>query len=615
MSALKRNEAMGILEACRVLKVFAPVMQLKPVYFVVAVLSSFLIALFEGVSVGLLAPLMRGIIDKNFDFLKGQSFFKPVLNQFPELLNASSEILFLCVIAVIFLTTLIQNILSYLFGLYISYHDGIYKHNIENFIFERYLAFGKLYFDRASKGQVQKVLEHSARVVHLVEDLVRLLRRLFTGAVYFGLMVYISWPLTLFSLLTYPALDFSVKWLIQKVRTASRLQTELGLKLSRELYNILSCLTLVKAYSREEETRKKYRMITEKERKLTYGIAKKSRLVEPIQEMVTLVAILLMMCVVAFFFINEPGSNVAQYLLFLILAKKTIPHFSAFNEARTRIALMRPRIDKVLQLLTNDDKAIVPDGTMVLADFKGAFEFRNVTFGYNPQIPVLKNLSFKIPRGKMTALIGPTGAGKTTIVNLLMRFYDCPRGSIFVDGIDIREFRAESLRQHIALVSQQILLFNDTLRANLTYGRNGKNGEITDEKLELVLKKARLEAFVNHLPERFDTLIGDGGVRLSGGERQRVSIARALLKETDILFLDEATSALDSQTEGLIQEAIEATVRGRTSLVIAHRLSTVKHADQVLVIEDGQLVEQGSLKELLARKGAFYRYWERQQFY
>ena len=235
---------------------------------------------------------------------------------------------------------------------------------------------------------------------------------------------------------------------------------------------------------------------------------------------------------------------------------------------------------------------------------------RNLTFGYSDNRTILDDVSFTLTKGTMTAIVGPTGAGKSTIINLLMRYYECPEGTIFIDDKDIRKLTLNSYLHHTALVSQETLLLHDSLRNNITYGLDN----ISEEDLLDTVKRARLDSFVEALPEGLDTLIGDRGVKLSGGEKQRVSIARALLKGSDILILDEATSSLDSKTEKLIQEAIDEAVKGRTSIVIAHRLSTIKHADNIIVIEEGQCKEQGTLDELLAKKGAFHGLWEQQRF-
>jgi ABC-type multidrug transport system fused ATPase/permease subunit len=210
----------------------------------------------------------------------------------------------------------------------------------------------------------------------------------------------------------------------------------------------------------------------------------------------------------------------------------------------------------------------------------------------------------------MTAVVGPTGSGKSTLIHLLMRFYDCPEGTIFIDGKDIREFSLDSLLRHMALVSQETLLLHDSLRNNIAYGLK----DVPDGAVEKAVEQARLSGLIDKLPEGLDTLIGDRGMKLSGGEKQRVSIARALLKGSEILILDEATSSLDSQTEQLIQEAIDEAIHGRTAIVIAHRLSTIKNADNIVVLNDGIIKEQGSLEDLLKQEGLFKQLWDQQKF-
>ena len=264
------------------------------------------------------------------------------------------------------------------------------------------------------------------------------------------------------------------------------------------------------------------------------------------------------------------------------------------------------------KVFDDKDKFFVVEGKKVFKSLERKIEFKNLNFSYVKEVGVLKDITFSIEEGKLTAIVGPTGVGKTTLIDLLLRYYDCPPSSIFMDGIDIRNFTLSSLRGQLALVSQDTLLFNDTLKNNIIYGLDR---DISDKELIEVVKKARLYDFIIKLPDKLDTYIGDRGVKLSGGEKQRVSIARALLKDAEILILDEATSSLDSRTERLIQEAIAEAIRGRTTVVVAHRLSTIKNADKIVIIEEGTVAEEGVLDKLLAQKGKFYQYWEEQKFY
>jgi subfamily B ATP-binding cassette protein MsbA len=245
-----------------------------------------------------------------------------------------------------------------------------------------------------------------------------------------------------------------------------------------------------------------------------------------------------------------------------------------------------------------------PDpGKLELTKFQSAIDFRNVRFGYTPQNQTIEGVSFRVLRGEVLAVVGSSGAGKTTLVNLLPRFYDVSSGSITIDDTDLREFQLKSLREKIAMVTQDVILFNDTVRTNIAYG----NPHANDERILAAASAALVDDFVRDLPDGYETVIGERGVRLSGGERQRISIARALLKDAPILILDEATSSLDSESEALVGRALDNLMEGRTTIVIAHRLSTVRRADRILVLGDGRVQEEGTHDELVLRKGIYWK--------
>ena len=248
-------------------------------------------------------------------------------------------------------------------------------------------------------------------------------------------------------------------------------------------------------------------------------------------------------------------------------------------------------------------------GAPVFQAGKGDIEFQHVSFAYDAQRPILKDVSFTVPAGKTVAIVGPSGAGKSTISRLLYRFYDVTAGNIMIDGQNIADVQQESLRRAIGMVPQDTVLFNDTVRYNIRYGRPSA----TDAEVEQAAKLAQIHTFVKSLPKQYDSMVGERGLKLSGGEKQRVSIARTILKDPPILILDEATSALDSLTEQEIQSALRTISRNRTTLVIAHRLSTVIEADEIVVLDKGAIVERGSHLALLRKKGLYATMWNRQQ--
>lgn len=290
--------------------------------------------------------------------------------------------------------------------------------------------------------------------------------------------------------------------------------------------------------------------------------------------------------------------DLVAFLLYLNSFYQPITSFGMINEG---IQHALASAERVFEILNEEPKIKDAPDAIEVDRVKGKIEFRNVSFRYVDDVPVLKNVSFKVNPGEMVALVGPTGVGKTTIANLIPRFYDPDAGQILIDDVDIRKIKLSSLRKQISMVSQDVFLFNGTVKENILYGRP----DATDEEVIAAAKAANAHEFIMELPEGYDTRVGERGVKLSGGQKQRISIARALLKDAPILILDEATSSVDTQTEKQIQEALENLMKNRTTIVIAHRLSTIRNADQIIVLQDGEIIEVGKHDELL-RAGGLY---------
>ncbi|MBN1688809.1 MAG: ABC transporter ATP-binding protein, partial [Candidatus Omnitrophica bacterium] len=537
------------------------------------------------------------------------SFFKPLFYAFHPSGNIAA---FTLIAAVIMVTVIVKSFWVYLSGLQFAYYNEHFSFHLRNKIFDRYLSFGRHYFDRNSKGYVTTVLKFSDQFQNVISYLSGLLKKGFTLIVYLVMMTLISWPLTLFFMVTFPVLIILTYGIVESIRRVARNETRASLKQGKEVFNLVHGISVIQAYTRESFARERFRSITSRLRKAGFLIGLRKKLIDPIQEMIMVFSLIVLASVITFVYVHDRSSEIAGFLLFLILARRSFPLFAAFNDAKAVIARKEHRLKEVMKIFEEGDFYDVPQGSRRCGPIEQGIVFRKVNFAYVPDMPVLNDLDLEIEKGKVTALVGPTGAGKTTIANLILRFYDCRPGTILIDGEDIRQFTLESIRERIAFVGQDVLLFNDTIRNNLLFA---KGREVQDKEIEEALKKARLYDFVMRLPRKWDTEIGDVGVCLAGGERQRLSIARAILKDAEVMILDEATSSLDTITERLIQEAIEESIQGRTTIVIAHRLSTIKHADKVVVIQEGRKMEEGSLSELIEARGVFNRYWEEQKFF
>ncbi|MCB0332721.1 MAG: ABC transporter ATP-binding protein, partial [Bdellovibrionales bacterium] len=430
-------------------------------------------------------------------------------------------------------------------------------------------------------------------------------------AVYLGILIYLSWKLSLIVLTIFPLLHLLFTRLMKQIHSVSHLQTREFTIASGKLTNALTIIPLIKAYNNEKRELEHLSHISDQIESLEFSMDKKTNSVYPIQELVSLCYLLLLVILIGVFIKIDNNAHIANYSVFLFVLMRTSRLFGVFNSFRTTIAECSGPLQELSSLFDDRDKFFIADGSIEFTRLKDTVRCENLSYTFPGGVSALSDCTCSFLSGKTTALVGESGAGKSTILNLLMRFYEPPRGQIFIDDIDINDFSIASWRDRIALISQDALLFHDTLRENLLYGLSR---DVSEQELQQILSESKLRSLVDSLPDGLETLIGDRGVKLSGGEKQRISIARALLKQADILFLDEATSSLDSKTEREIQASLDSLIQGKTTIVIAHRLSTIRNADHIIVIESGHIVEQGTLDDLLDKKGRFFEYWEEQRF-
>lgn len=605
------KDVAGLYRNAKQLIDFMKVMQVSRRALGLSVILSFLAVMFNVLTIRFFMLFLRGMISQDFEFARSMLGFRSVTSLFPEIFEGSNALCAL-LIATIFFFTLIKCVLQYASAISVGYQVRAATRSLRELVFSRYLCFGKLYFDRINLGRLSTVLIKFTQMISTqLNSLQRLASQLFSLAAYFGIMFYISWQLTLLTMVIFPIFVFLTQLAGTHFRTHFKEHADSEVRLDERTFSVLMAIPLVKAHGTEEYEKKVFREVSEAEVEASFEMEKKEKLVPPIEEIGMMAACLLLAFAVTMLGPSGKG-EIAKYLVFFYVVRLSMPGFSAINQLRLALNNASVRLGWVQEILNDEKKFIIEGGNQLFKGLRKAITYKDLCFGYHPNKPVLSHVSVTFEKGRMTAIVGPTGSGKTTLAHLLLRFYDCAPGSLFLDGKDIREFDLRSLTMHFAYVSQDAFFFNDTLKQNMIYGLAN---EVHDEQLVDVAKKAKIYDFIMQLPDQFDTKIGERGVQLSGGEKQRLSIARALLRNAEILILDEATSSLDAKTEKLIQEAIGEAVKGRTTIVIAHRFSTIRHAEKIVVLDQGQLAEEGALEDLLAKKGKFYEYWNEQRFF
>lgn len=576
-------------------------------------LLTFIASLFDGLSFGLLIPAVDGFFRSDFTSATKLPVLGKLIGYGIAVLGNRQSIILGLLVAMVFSAVILKNVFSYASSLTASHLSLKLAGNLRKKVYARYLSFGKLFFDRTSAGYLYQVLlgftEAAAGQLRLLQSV---LQNILSLVLYVIIMFAISWRLTLIVLLTFPAFHYSVSWLIRKIKKGSAYLMESSVAISRNISNTLSVIPLIKSYQSEEKEKSWFGRASDQLRGIMFSMNKKQSLIPPLQEMISASMLIILIAAMAFLLVGAKAGNIGGYMVFLLLIRRVAVNFGSFGMIRGSFAGLQGPLQEVSRVFDDNDKFFVRCGSKEFSGLKENITFDNLTFSYPGGITALHDINISIRKGLMTAVVGASGAGKTTLISLVMRFYDIPPGKIKIDGVDIRDFSLSSLMSGIALVSQDTFIINDTLRANIAYGMAGN---VSDEAIHQAAELAQLSGFIANLPEGLNTNVGDRGVKLSGGEKQRVSITRAILRQAEIIILDEATSSLDSITESLIQKALAELVKNRTTIVIAHRLSTIKHADNIIVLDGGRVIENGPLDQLLEARGKFYQLWQEQKFF
>ena len=484
--------------------------------------------------------------------------------------------------------------------------------DIRNKVYRKILRLPMSYFSESRKGDVMSRVGMDVNEIELsvMSSLEMVFRDPITIIIFLVYMFVINYQLTLFALILLPVSGLLIGRIGKNLRKSSmKLQTQQGTLLSI-LEETLSGMRIVKAFNAERKITGKCAETNDAYTDTITRVYRRRFLASPLSEFMGTLVMMILMYVGGMIVLNQSGSLSSEaFIAYLIIFSQIITPAKAFSTGYYNIQKGMAAFERVEHILFTKVKIKDRENAVPVSTFESAIEYRDVSFSYDTE-PVLKNINLTIEKGKTIAIVGKSGSGKSTLVDLLPRFIDPDSGTILINGQSIQAYKIADLRQLMGIVSQQSILFNDTFFNNIAFGLD----EVKEEDVITAAKIANAHDFIMETSHGYQTNVGDAGSKMSGGQRQRISIARALLKNPPILILDEATSSLDTESEKYVQEAIEHLMKNRTSIVIAHRLSTVKHADEIFVLEEGEIAEQGNHKDLLEQEGLYAKYHMLQMF-
>ncbi|MFI0425609.1 MAG: ABC transporter ATP-binding protein [Flavobacterium sp.] len=531
--------------------------------------------------------------------------------------ESGAQYALLLVVSIIISTFLLKNIFNYLaLNHLMLLKNGVLK-DLRNKMFDKIISLPISYYSEKRKGDMMaRMLGDVNEVRNSFFNILELvIKEPMTIVFTIGAMIVISFKLTLFVFVFIPISGFIISKIGKSLKAKSkRAQDENGYLIS-VVEETLGGLKVVKSYNAEGSFTNKFNSSIQRLYRLTNSIGRKNNLSSPMSEFMGIVVIAILlwyggnMVLVETFADGSPLLEGSKFIAYMGLAYNILTPAKAISKASYQVKSGLAAAERVFDVLEVENTITDKENAVVKTSFDSSITIENINFKYEEE-NVLKNFSLEVPKGKTVALVGQSGSGKSTIANLLTRFYDVQEGSVKIDGIDIKDMTLESLRHLMGLVTQDSILFNDTIKNNILLGKQ----DATDEEIIAALKVANAYEFVKDLPNGIETNIGDAGGKLSGGQKQRLSIARAVLKNPPIMILDEATSALDTESEKFVQVALENMMQNRTSIVIAHRLSTIQKADKIVVMQKGEIVEQGTHDELLALNGTYSKLVMMQSF-
>ncbi|NNK82610.1 MAG: ABC transporter ATP-binding protein [Flavobacteriaceae bacterium] len=582
-------------------------------YALLNVLANIMYALFSGLSFMVLMPLLKVLFDPETDifnekptykgFTEFANYFNDYLNyHISQLAGTDTSKALIFVIILILSVFLLKNIFNYLAMYFITFlRNGVLK-DIRNELYQKTIELPLSFFSEKRKGDIMaRIGTDVLEIQHSFLSILELLFREPLTIIFTILfMLTISVKLTIFVFIFIPISGIIISLIGKSLkRKSDKVQKEQGHFLSL-LEESLGGLKVIKSFTSEHTFLNKFYNSTNRFFHFSNSLLNRTNLAKPTSEFLGIAVIGVLLWFGGSMVLSEGSLDGKQFLTFMGLAYNILTPAKAISKASYSVKKGNAAAERVLYILNTKSNLEDNSNAVDKTDFNKEIALENVSFKYEDDF-VLKHFSIKVPKGKTLALVGQSGSGKSTIANLVTRFYDVTEGKITIDKQDIRELKKHSLRRLLGLVTQDSILFNDSVKNNILIGKE----DASDEEVIEALKIANAWEFVKDLPKGIETNVGDSGNKLSGGQKQRLSIARAVLKNPPIMILDEATSALDTESERLVQVALENMMKNRTSIVIAHRLSTIQNADEIIVMQKGEIVEQGKHNELIEKKGVY----------
>ena len=579
-------------------------------------------ALFNSLTFLLIMPILKTMFDADYTFVYVEKLPPLAFNQeyltalfnftYSHLFNEYNpeNVLLLLAIVTIFVS-LLSNLFRYMGAWTVENMRTRTLQRMRNEMFSKVVDMNVGYFSDQRKGDIISKITSDVGVVQfcITNTLQVAFREPFLIIGYTVMMVAISWELELFSVLFLPVVALIIGSIVKRLRHPARTSQQRMGELVSTLDESLSGIKVIKSYNATGYVKQKFYDLSEDLARLTLSMARRQQLASPMSEFLGISAVGVILVFggsLVFKDALSPEGFIAFIAMFSQITRPVRTFIDQFSNINQGIAAG----ERIFSIIDAQSEIQDKPGAIELDGLKDKIEFRDIHFSYDGSREVIEGISFEIKRGETVALVGPSGGGKSTLSELIPRFYDVKAGDILIDGVSVRDYTQDSLRAHMSVVAQDTVLFNDTIEGNIAMGKAGA----THDEIVEAARIANADCFIQEAPEGYQTNIGDRGVKLSGGQRQRLSIARAVLKNPEILILDEATSALDTESEKLVQDALNKLLVGRTSVVIAHRLSTIHNADKIIVVDHGRVAEQGTHTELLAKGGIYAKLIELQSF-